>query len=822
MATLRILVPDDTINYIKNPAMRYDITGWSSVSSAISRSLNFARFGMASLRIVTSGLALREGAYYRVNALQGVSEPITASVYLRGTGVVRLRLIDNPTGKEWVTQPIALRSTRWIRQSVSGFSTGSNDMRLYVETSGKTIQATTFYADGAQMERKPYATTYVDGDQPGCRWSGLSHGSASSRPISERMGGRWVSLASPEYESKDLYMTVINGLGVAPISNITNPFALLPGSYHQGIKINDRVIIISFHTKHKDFRICAPKTIEALHELRQALFDIIKPDKALNSEFVIEYKDGPNPVYVKARYEAGMEGEWDVRNRWVNSFPVRMLSVSPLMWEDDQEVATLDFQDNFIANNVAARIDGRWSALNFGFNGNVNDFEIGSRKEIIGVGTFTTANNNAQAVDPLVGANRIAYWDGEKWVPYGAGANGTINDAAVAPNGYVYVVGNFTSIGGVAANRVAYWNGVSWNAMGTGLNAEGYNIVVAPNGYVYVGGTFTTAGGTTALYIARWNGNAWYAAGNNNGLNGFVHSIAISPDGTLLYAGGAFTDENGNPGSGLTRVASYNIQTGLWDNMGNGFSSTVREITISPTGQIYAAGEFTLSGTETINYIGQWNGAAWVPLGAGMNGTVNSMDVAPNGDLVAVGAFTQAGGVNVKKIALWNGSTWVNLDLDIGVGNTGTEIYSVTFLPNGDLFIGGTQFSASVYPTLYSGLNTVENVGSTSVSPRLYLLGPGTLRWLENQTNQKRVFLNLAVLSGEEVFIDFATASIQSSVRGNLSFAILQGSDFRSFTLLPGPNKISAFMEDDISATLQMSYTPNHWGADATAVPEVL
>lgn len=820
MATLRILVPDASVNYIQNPSLRFDTTGWNLLGSTISRTLDYARFGIASLKVVTNGSALNEGAYYRVNALLGISEPITVSAYVRGTGIVRIRMI-NSGGDQRVSKPIALRSDRWKRIHVTGFSTGTNDLRLYVETAKSVAQAATFYVDGAQMERKSFPTTYIDGDQEGCRWSGLAHGSISSRTLYSREGGRWVNLASPEQEKEDLYLTVMNGFGVAPIRNVTNEFALLPGSYYQSTKISDRVIILNFHTKHKDIGRCRPNTLKYLHALRQELFDVIKPDKiSSGKEFILEYQDGEFPIYVRARYEAGLEGDWDIRNRWFNSFPIRLLSVTPLLWEDDQEVAAIDYQNGVILNNVGARIDGAWSNLNFGFNGNVNDFEIGSRGEIIAAGSFTLANNNALALNPLLSAGRIAYWDGEKWATYGIGANGAINDIAVAPNGYVYVTGAFTSIGGVAAARVAFWDGAAWNAMGAGLNAEGYNIQVAPDGQVFVGGTFTTAGGVTANYIARWTGAAWYSLGVYNGLNNFVHSIAISLDGSLLYAGGAFTDQNTNPGSGLTRVATYNLLTGIWSSMGNGLNATVREVIISPTGTIFAAGEFTLTGTETVNYIAQWNGSTWISLGAGLNSIVNSMSISKSGDLVVVGQFTQAGSVQVKKVALWNGSTWVNLDIDIGVGLSTVEIYAVEFLPNGDLYLGGTLFSNSTNSSLFSGITLVQNTGTAEVSPNLYIQGPATIRRIENQTTQKRMFMSLAILSGEEVFIDFARVSIQSNIRGNLSFSILPGSDFRSFTLLPGENRIAAFMENDVAAGMYMSYVPRHWSADATAQRE--
>jgi len=822
MPSLRILIPQSTINYITNPSLRYDTTGWVSNNSTISRSFDYARFSIASLKVVTNGSFANEGVYFRVNSLRGISDNITVSVYVRGRGSVRIRLIDNPNGKEWKSKPISLTTEYWQRINVSGQSTGSNDMRLYVENAKTSAQAITFYVDGAQMERGVDATTFCDGDQKGCRWEGLNHGSISSRSSNEREGGKWITLASPDFENRDLYMTVISGFGMNPIMNVTNPFSVLPGSYFQNFKINDRVIVLNFHAKHKDFRLCSKNSLKELHSLRQYLINIIKPDLTKSSEFIIEYSDGTHPIYVKVRYEAGLEGDWDIRNKWFTSFPVRLLAVSPILYEDNQEVTSIDYQDSVILNNVTARINGRWSRLNYGVNGNVNAFELGSRKEIIAVGAFTTANNSSSAIDPNLAANRIVYWDGEKWVAFGVGANGTINDVAVAPNGYIYVTGSFTSIGGVSANGIAYYDGVIWNAMSTGLNGTGHTIKVAPNGNVFVGGEFTTAGGTSVNYIARWTGTNFFRLGSSTGLNNYVFSIDISADGNTLYAGGDFTDENGNPGSSLTRVASYNILTTVWSSLGDGFNNRVNEVVLSPANVLYAGGDFTLSGSAQLFYIGQFNGAVWIPLGVGLNSTVHSIDISKNGDLVAVGEFTQAGSVPAEKIALWNNSTWVNLDLRIGVGNNAVEVYAVQFTPNGDLFLGGTNFSSSVYSSLYAGITTVTNKGTMQVSPILYIRGAGTLRWIENQSTGKRIFLNLAVLSGEEVFIDFGRAEITSNIRGNLSFTILQGSDFRSFSLLPGDNTISTFMDNDVSAIMYMYYVPRHWSADATSEVNLL
>lgn len=815
-ASLRILIPDATQNYIANPSLRYDTTGWTAFSSTISRTLDYARFGIASLKVITSGLTLNEGTYYRVNNLQGVSEPITISVYVRGTGRVRIRLITSPAGSQWISKTIFLNNTRWQRIEVTGFSSASNDVRLYVESAEPAAKVITFYVDGAQMERKAYATTYCDGSQPGCRWNVIDSASVSTRDGNTREGGKWVTLNGPERQFEDLYMTVVGGLGMATVLNQRQSFAVAPGSFFQNSKIAERLITLTFHAKHADLLGREDLSLVKLHELRQFLIDTVKPDlTAGDQDFLMEYKDGSLPLYFRARYDGGLEGEWDVRNKFYNSFPLRLLVVSPLLVEDNQEIATIDFQESFIVSGCLSRVNGRWNNMNYGFNSGGGDLEIGRKGEIFAGGSFSVANNSASAIDPLIPAAGIAYWDGAQWRALSVSTNGVINDIAVAPNGDVYVTGTFTSIGGVAANRIAKWDGSTWSALATGLGGTGLHISIAPNGDLYVGGSFTTAGGINAYRIARWNGSSWSAIGATGGFSGNVNSIAISPDGTYMYVAGSFTEQFGGTALSCLRIALYNVASNTFTQVASGFNNSALEVVISPSGVVYVCGDFTASGTTSCNRIAQLLGSAFAPLGSGMNAPINSFDVGVNGDLIAVGSFTTADGIPCRGTALWNGSGWVPLDFLVSADSSTTPaMLAVQFTPSGDVYIGGGNMALS--QSKFSGITTVTNTGSAEASPFFYIRGSGILRWLENQTTKKRVFLNMQVLVGEEVWIDFGKGTVESTVRGNLLSFVLRGSDFNAFRLAPGENKIACLITNDVNAIVRMGYTPSHWSVDVS------
>lgn len=816
-ARLRLLVPEGTTNYIENPSARYDTSGVNAVGSTVTRSLEKARFGVACFKVVTDGLALNEGFYYRVSALQNVQKVVTVSAYVRGTGYVRIRVIDNPFGKQWSSKEIELLSDRWQRIEVTGRTSGSNDVRLYLETNGNAAQGVTFYADGLQLELQEAATTYCDGDQEGCRWNLLAHGSQSIRSPYTRAGGRWLDIAGPSCEAQNLYMTVVGGLGMASIKNQTQPYADAPGDYFQSTKILSRPITLSFFTK-RPYRPRTNRlpTLYPLHQLRQQLLDVVKPDRTAGQEaFTLEYTDGEISLYLKARYDSGMEGEWDVRNEFINAFPLRLLSVSPFFLEDDQEVSALNFRTTHTINYIIQRINGEWSEMNGGFDGQVLDIVIGPRGQPVAVGSFILANNDVNAIDPMIFANRIAWWDGEKWNQYGVGANNTIRAVAFGPDGKMYVVGDFTFIGGVAANYIAYLEtDGTWHAMGLGLGGPGYAVAVASNNDVYVGFNGTTAGTAIAYYVARYDGS-YHPLGSNGGLNATVASIAISKDGTKVYLGGYFTDEHSNPGIlELNYVALYEPFFNSFDEMGTGFSDEVLRVRITDTGRVYTVGNYieSFDTALVLLYIAYWNGASWFGIGEGTDNTTRALAVSERGNLLLGGDFQLAGGVYAAYAALYNNSTYVNMDISLS-----DAVYAAAIDKMENLFLAPNGTTAE-----FAAITTVENIGSAEANPTLYITGPATLIWVENQTTQKRVYINLDISDNEEIFIDFGQGTVESNIRGNLAYAVNPGSDFRAWTLAPGENKISLLMTADVAATAHLSYTPQHWSADATARNEAL
>ena len=433
-ASLKILVPEATVNFIENPSIRYDTTGWNAFGATISRTLDQARFGIASLKVVPQGTAINEGAYYRVNYLSGTNDVVTVSAYVRGTGHIHIRLYDASAGKEWSSKTVTLRNDRWTRISVTGRCAGGNDIRLYVETYANNAQATTYYVDGSQMELKTFATSYCDGSQGGCKWDNIDNGSLSIRNVYTREGGKWVEVIGDDASLENIYATATTGFGFGNITNNTYDNTLFPGGVVNNIKTDERILSIVFHAKNRDMsrKGDCELSMRRLFGLRQMLIDIIKPDAVGgNQPFWIEYKDGDIPLLAKVYYDGGLEGDWDIRNYWILDFPLRLLATSPTFVEDNQQTAEFDFSDTSIFSGVAGRLDGEWKTLNGGIwnnydptnvpddtvDGTVKDMALGVHGEIYAVGRFKIINYNG-ILDPNASADCAAYWDGYKWIAF--------------------------------------------------------------------------------------------------------------------------------------------------------------------------------------------------------------------------------------------------------------------------------------------------------------------------------------------------------------------------------------------------------------------
>ena len=96
---------------------------------------------------------------------------------------------------------------------------------------------------------------------------------------------------------------------------------------------------------------------------------------------------------------------------------------------------------------------------------------------------------------------------------------------------------------------------------------------------------------------------------------------------------------------------------------------------------LYAGGEFTRLGAQSISYLARWDGTTWSPLASGPNGFVRAMTVWDDGGgeaLYVAGDFTQVDGNPAARIAKWDGTSWSTL----GTGAS-TNVWALTTWDDG-------------------------------------------------------------------------------------------------------------------------------------------
>ncbi|MCR9243938.1 MAG: hypothetical protein NXI31_02825 [bacterium] len=259
------------------------------------------------------------------------------------------------------------------------------------------------------------------------------------------------------------------------------------------------------------------------------------------------------------------------------------------------------------------------------------------------------------------------------WDPDGAGPQQEV----------IVVAGGFQEAGGIPAANVALYDPVSgaWAPLGAGTDNTINALAVDGNGDLLVGGAFLNAGGVTSNGIARWNGTAWQPIGV-----GFDVS-----------------------------------QPGV----------SVRSLAVGGNGEIYAGGDFTMSGGNALSYFAQWNGATWQQAGAGLAFNLGcaqtrfgvlSLIVRPNGDVLAGGQFELVANPAVRHYALWDGTSWQAVP-----GAPAFDcVQGAALLTSGDVVVAGTTASGGTVVS-WDGTSW-QTLGSPGGRPNAVAeLGDGSL-----------------------------------------------------------------------------------------------
>ncbi len=809
MGNWSIVVPEAGTNLVTNPSAETGTSGLaaSGANATITRYQGEGRFGSYAVRVQVSPAALSQGvgicrSTYYVPVTAGLSYAVSA--YMRdggGSGACRLSIDWYTGGDVYLTSSGSSAYTpasTWQRMALIATAPATAARaRFNILTTGGTVLD--IYVDGVQCEEDDEITDYIDGDQPGCSWTGAKHGSTSTRSAQSRAGGRVVDIE----DTYDVLVQSKTGYGMPPIQHNVTERALLPGALLQSLKAQPRVLTLTV--------VAAGATPAAIHSLRQSLIDLVKPDRVTPLQPVrLRYTGAGTEVEISGYYDSGLTGAVMEANSEI--IPLRFICYDPYWHEIGDAAASMAINGLVLnANYAAQKVDGAWSNISSAFNGSVFAVAIGPDGCVYLGGGFTNVGDaNGDYIvkyNPVTGAISSL----------GTGANDAVNTILFAPDGSLYACGMFTQMGGVANTAyIARWDGANWTPLGTGLNGGANGLALAPDGSLYVVGAFTQANGVACTRIAKWDGSTFSPL--STGLGNGPSSVVVANDGTV-YAAGTFT-------SPYKLIAKFDGTN--WSNVGTGLdsSTSIYCLAVAPNGTLYAGGELgNVNGVAYHRGIAQWDGSSWSNLGDGLNSYVWNIVIDDNGRVHAVGDFT---GWNIQATlshipapfyAIWNGSIWTNVDVD--VSSIATRIRAVALRDSRAYIVYDAAGTINV-----SAKTTVNNAGTSEAYPRLIIKRSGgtsaTVTWLKNETTGRTVWLNYALLDSETLTIDFTPGAkaIASDFFGNvIGRALLPGSDFASFSLLPGDNDISLFIADAGSPTLvaSMIWTVKHWGLDGGA-----
>ncbi|MBX3359051.1 MAG: immunoglobulin domain-containing protein [Phycisphaeraceae bacterium] len=279
-----------------------------------------------------------------------------------------------------------------------------------------------------------------------------------------------------------------------------------------------------------------------------------------------------------------------------------------------------------------------------------------------GVSGATVPDASGNPIYPV--PSRVASWD-----PDGPGP--------LPPQ--TVIAGSFSAAGVANAANIALFDGEQFLPMGSGLTPFGANQLLGPvrsmadhAGSLFVLGSFSSAGGVPVQGCARWDGT-WHAVppplGSTASPAAPGEGVVLSSHDGELVAGGA---------AGFVRWDGAQWQVLAGPLAG----ARVNAVTMY-NGEPIMAGQFAALNGQTYNHIVRWDGSAWQSLGGGVSdqgqyppAQVNSMDHY-KGNLIVSGSFVAAGGATATNVARWNGQAWSGMGYTTGslVAVVGGSLY---------------------------------------------------------------------------------------------------------------------------------------------------
>jgi uncharacterized delta-60 repeat protein len=343
--------------------------------------------------------------------------------------------------------------------------------------------------------------------------------------------------------------------------------------------------------------------------------------------------------------------------------------------------------------NIDGSIDNSFN-IGTGFDSGVNIIKTQVDGKILVGGYF----RNYQEV----ASNRIARLnsDGSRDTSFniGTGFNNIVETLAIQEDGKILVGGWFTSYQGVASNRIVRLNidgsiDTNFN-IGTGFNNVLETLAIQDDGKIIVGGYFTSYQGVASNRIIRLNTDGSRDTGFNigTGFDWTVNTLSIQSDGKIIVGGG-FSSYQAVEANYIVRLNSDGSRDTSF-NIGTGFNGLdVRTLTIQSDGKIIVDILLAISRGLGANSIVRLNidgsiDTSFNNIGTGFSSTVKTLAIQSDGKIIVVGDFSSYQGVASNRIARLNIDGSIDTSFNIGIGFN-NDVYTLALQSDGKIIVGG-------------------------------------------------------------------------------------------------------------------------------------
>jgi hypothetical protein len=633
-----------------------------------------------------------------------------------------------------------------------------------------------------------------------------------------------------------------DGFGLPPVIHQTQALYRSDGAFLKSIDVQPRIITVS--------HVMTAESQEKLHEVRTILWNALRWNRTLErppTPFRLRYTYNGVSADLYVHYLSDVTANvGNARNLQIAA--VRLIAYDPMWYAVNATTKTLNFGSTMDVSYLVGKVNKQWDNLGNGGTGTVFAIAFSHDGDTVYIG------GNFVNWAGVANADYIAKYtiSTDTWSDLGGACNGAVyalaigSGAGIGNTDVLYAGGDFTTIGGVAANRIAIYTGGAWSPLGVGVDDTVLGIAcdnVGPISNPYVVGEFHNAGGAGASHIAyfNWVGSTWSTLGT--GLDDNGRCVVMAPDGSV-YVGGFFANANG---VACASIAKWNGTT--FEPLSSGTDGGVWAMDFDTAGRLYIGGFFATAGGVACANLAMWSGGGFSPLAGGVSYSgvvppgypiVFNLHADYAGRLYIGGFFDTVNGVFISatdRVTIWDGSSFTPLDIDFPGTAFVTSVASWA-----DMLFVGFSDTGTITATTYT---TIQTLGNCESFPVIKITGPGTLRYINNETSGEKLAFNLNVLEGEIITIDLSPGvkTITSSgtpaiptppglpprpipLRRPMAGLALAQSDLGVWSLKPDPiaasgnNVINVWIQDNTADTVVTIAFYDRWlDGDSAVTP---